>query len=78
MQNIFDKPELKTGKVKVTSQKIAVKVENEGIIFEPYYVQKFDEEFDDFHVGVYDKTHLGTNLRKCLCLDKVKSAISYC
>ena len=39
--------------------------------FCPYYVPEFDEQREKFHVYVYDKTHLGSNLRKALCLDKV-------
>ena len=41
--------------------------------FEPYYVPEFDEMRQDFEIFVYDKTHLATNLRKCVCVDKVES-----
>ena len=36
----------------------------------PYYVPDRSEG-GDFEVFVYDKTHLGSNLRKALCLNKV-------
>jgi hypothetical protein len=48
-----------------------VKGNSEELFFEPYYVPEFNEEEEDFQVFIYDRTHLGTNLRKCLCLDKV-------
>ena len=40
--------------------------------FQPYYVPERNEN-GDFELFVYDKTHLGSNLRKALCLDKVQS-----
>ena len=49
---------------------IVIKGEEEDMEFEPYYVPEYD---DKFHVYIYDKTHLGTNLRKCVCLDKVEN-----
>jgi hypothetical protein len=36
----------------------------------PYYVPDKSED-GDFEVFVYDKTHLGSNLRKAICLNKV-------
>ena len=38
---------------------------------EPFYVPDVNEA-SNFEVGVYDKTHLGSNLRKALCLDKIE------
>ena len=54
------------------AERIAIKGEEEELVFEPYYVPEYIETEQDFNVFVYDKTHLGTNLRKCICLDKVK------
>lgn len=36
----------------------------------PYYVPDLNKE-GGFEVFVYDKTHLGSNLRKAICVDKV-------
>ncbi|XP_053407926.1 uncharacterized protein LOC128559645 [Mercenaria mercenaria] len=54
------------------AQTIMVKTETEEMNFEPYYVPEFDENSGVFRIFTYDKTHLGTNLRKCMCLDKVR------
>ena len=40
--------------------------------FQPYYVPEFDIETEEFGLFSYDKTHLGTNFRKALCLNKVQ------
>ena len=58
----------KTGKVE---SKIEVKGTDAGF-FEPYYIPEFDEKEQTFQVFTYDKTHLGTNMRKCLCLNKIE------
>jgi len=52
--------------------KVADQIQIIGVCddFEPYYVPDESVE-NDFEVFVYDKTHLGSNLRKVLCLDKV-------
>lgn len=54
------------------SSKVTVKGDNEST-FEPYYVPEFDETCQDFDIFVYDKTHLATNLRKCVYIDKVEN-----
>ena len=51
------------------SDTIIVKGQTEELEFQPYYTPEY---VDSFRVFVYDKTHLGTNLRKCLCLNKVE------
>ena len=38
----------------------------------PYYVPDKDPKTGDFELFVYDKTHLGSNLRKTICLDKIE------
>ena len=48
---------------------VTIKGETDGLEFEPYYTPEY---VDDFRVFVHDKTHLGTNLRKFLCLDKME------
>ena len=48
---------------------VIVKGETEDLEFKPYYTPEFQYKF---RVFVYDKTHLGTNLRKFLCLNKVE------
>ena len=40
--------------------------------FHPYYVPEFDLETEEFCLFSYDKTHLGTDFRKALCLNKVE------
>ena len=58
-----------------TEAQISEKVEVIGIedgYFEPYYLPDYDTELDTFKVFVYDKTHLATNFRKCVCLDRVE------
>ena len=40
---------------------------------EPYYVPDKDPVTGEFELFVYDKTHLGSNLRKTICLDKVEN-----
>ena len=54
------------------AERIIIKGKQRDLFFEPYSVPEYRETEDDFSVFVYDKTHLGTNLRKCICLDKVK------
>lgn len=40
-------------------------------VLEPYYVPDRNPDSGEFELFVYDKTHLGSNLRKALCLNKV-------
>lgn len=53
------------------SEMVKVECETETY-FKPYYVPEFNEERQDFEVFIYDKTRLATNLRKCVCLDRVE------
>ncbi|XP_045178040.2 uncharacterized protein LOC123538138 [Mercenaria mercenaria] len=48
----------------------AVKIYGIDEDFYPYYVPDKSEQ-GDFEIFVYDKTHLGSNLRKAICLDRV-------
>ncbi|KAH3860986.1 hypothetical protein DPMN_023912 [Dreissena polymorpha] len=49
--------------------------ENDDVYFEPYYLPEFDSNMNDLRIYAYDKTHLGTNLRKALCLDKISGIL---
>ena len=40
--------------------------------FKPFYVPEFNKDRQEFEVFTYDRTHLATNLRKCVCLNKVE------
>lgn len=42
-------------------------------VLEPYYIPDKDPVSGEFELFVYDKTHLGSNLRKAICLDKVEN-----
>ena len=59
---------------RVTKWKKEAHVEEMGLDcdYEPYYVPDFTLESGSFEMSVYDKTHLGSNLRKALCLDKIQ------